>query len=71
MGRRRRSAISLRPRRCAAVEDSANGIRAAAAAGMHVVAYPNRHFPPDAEALALAEVVLRELHELPAIVEGF
>ena len=63
--------LGVEPRRCAAVEDSANGIRAAAAAGMHVVAYPNRHFPPDAEALALAEVVLRELHELPAIVEGF
>ena len=63
--------LGVEPRRCAAVEDSANGIRAAAAAGMHVVAYPNRHFPPDAEALALAEVVLRELHELPAVVEGF
>ena len=62
--------LGVEPRRCAAVEDSANGIRAAAAAGMHVVAYPNRHFPPDAEALALAEVVLRELHELPAVVEG-
>lgn len=63
--------LGVEPGRCAAVEDSANGIRAAAAAGMHVVAYPNRHFPPDAEALALAEVVLRELHELPAILEGF
>ena len=62
--------LGVEPRRCAAVEDSANGIRAAAAAGMHVVAYPNRHFPPDAEALALAEVVVREFHELPAVVEG-
>ena len=30
-----------------AIEDSANGIRAAAAAGMTVIAVPNRDFPPD------------------------
>jgi HAD superfamily hydrolase (TIGR01509 family) len=39
---------------CVAVEDSANGLRAAAAAGMTVVAVPNPHFPPPADALALA-----------------
>ncbi|HZC29065.1 MAG TPA: HAD family phosphatase, partial [Gaiellaceae bacterium] len=32
--------------RCAAVEDSANGIRSARAAGMRVVAIPNRRYPP-------------------------
>jgi HAD superfamily hydrolase (TIGR01509 family) len=37
-----------------AVEDSTNGIRAAHAAGMAVVAVPNRGFPPAADALALA-----------------
>ncbi|MCK9928753.1 HAD family phosphatase [Frankia sp. Mgl5] len=37
-----------------AVEDSANGLRAASAAGLAVVAVPNEHFPPDADALALA-----------------
>jgi HAD superfamily hydrolase (TIGR01509 family) len=49
---------------CAAVEDSHNGIRSAKAAGMRVVAIPNPHFPPDAAALELADVVLRSLDEL-------
>jgi HAD superfamily hydrolase (TIGR01509 family) len=44
--------------RCGAVEDSHNGIRSAKAAGMRVVAIPNPHYPPDAESLALADVVL-------------
>jgi HAD superfamily hydrolase (TIGR01509 family) len=42
------------PARCVAIEDSGNGLRAAAAAGMTVVAVPNPHFPPPADALALA-----------------
>ncbi len=42
------------PARCVAIEDSANGLRAAAAAGMTVVAVPNPHFPPPPDALALA-----------------
>src|SRR3712207_7776613 len=36
------------------IEDSANGLRAAHAAGMPVIAVPNPHYPPDDEALALA-----------------
>jgi HAD superfamily hydrolase (TIGR01509 family) len=56
--------------RCAAVEDSTNGLRAAAAAGMKVVALPNREFPPARDALALASVVLESLDELsPAMLE--
>ena len=51
-----------------AVEDSASGIRAAAAAGMHVIAYPNRHYPPDAKALALADAVIESLDDLVAAV---
>ena len=47
--------------RCAAIEDSANGIRAAHAAGMRVVAIPNRRYPPPADAIALADVVLESL----------
>jgi HAD superfamily hydrolase (TIGR01509 family) len=47
--------------RCAAVEDSANGIRSGAAAGMRVVAIPNRAYPPAADALALAAVVLDDI----------
>jgi len=50
--------------RCAAVEDSANGIRSARAAGMRVIAIPNRRYPPAAEPLALADVVLDSLVEL-------
>jgi len=49
---------------CAAIEDSANGIRAARAAGMRVVAVPNAHYPPPAEALELADVVLDSVGEL-------
>lgn len=40
-----------------AVEDSTNGIRAADAAGLVVVAIPNQQFPPDPDALALAALV--------------
>src|ERR687886_1668538 len=42
--------------RCVAVEDSTNGLRSAAAAGMAVVAVPMRAFPPAPDALALAAV---------------
>ncbi len=49
---------------CAAVEDSSNGLRAAAAAGMTVIALPNPAFPPDVDALRLAAVVLASLDEL-------
>jgi HAD superfamily hydrolase (TIGR01509 family) len=56
--------IGVEPARSVAVEDSSNGIRSAAAAGMTVVAVPNREFPPTAEALALANDVLDSLSEL-------
>jgi HAD superfamily hydrolase (TIGR01509 family) len=44
--------------RCAAIEDSHGGIRSAKAAGMRVIAIPNPTYPPDDEALALADVAL-------------
>jgi HAD superfamily hydrolase (TIGR01509 family) len=50
--------------RCAAIEDSGNGIRSAHAAGMRVVAIPNPHYPPPDDALELADVVLASLGEL-------
>ncbi|CAN5710557.1 HAD family phosphatase [soil metagenome] len=54
---------------CAAIEDSGNGIRAAHAAGMRVVAIPNRRYPPPAESLARADAVLDSLADLtPAVV---
>lgn len=57
-------ALGVDPRRTAAVEDSTNGLRSAAAAGMLVVAVPNRQYPPDADALALAALVVQSLDEL-------
>jgi HAD superfamily hydrolase (TIGR01509 family) len=58
--------LGVDPTRTAAIEDSHNGIRAAKAAGMRVIVVPNEHFPPDEEALALADAVLEELAELTA-----
>ncbi len=63
--------LEVAPSSCVAVEDSANGIRAAVSAGMHVVAYPNAHYAPDDEALGLADTVIGSLAELPAAVTGF
>jgi HAD superfamily hydrolase (TIGR01509 family) len=63
--------LGVAPTSCAAIEDSANGIRAAHAAGMRVCALPNAHYPPAADALALADVVLPSLAELTvAAVSG-
>jgi HAD superfamily hydrolase (TIGR01509 family) len=56
--------LGVDPTGCAAVEDSANGIRSARAAGMRVIAIPNPHYPPSDDVLALADVVLHSLDEL-------
>jgi HAD superfamily hydrolase (TIGR01509 family) len=56
--------LSVDPHACAAVEDSHGGIRSAKAAGMRVIAIPNPTYPPDDEALALADVALQSLAEL-------
>jgi HAD superfamily hydrolase (TIGR01509 family) len=56
--------LGVEPAGAAAVEDSANGLRAAHAAGLRVLAYPNRRYPPAPETLALADVVLDSLAEL-------
>jgi HAD superfamily hydrolase (TIGR01509 family) len=58
--------LGVEPARCTAIEDSGNGLRAARAAGMRVIAIPNRRYPPPADALALADVVLDSLAELDA-----
>jgi HAD superfamily hydrolase (TIGR01509 family) len=50
--------LDVAPERCAAVEDSENGISSAKAAGMRVVAIPNPRYPPAEDALAAADVVL-------------
>jgi HAD superfamily hydrolase (TIGR01509 family) len=56
--------LGVPPKRCAAVEDSANGIRAAHAAELRVIAIPNRRYPPPPDALALADSVLNSLTDL-------
>jgi HAD superfamily hydrolase (TIGR01509 family) len=56
--------LGVEAERCAAVEDSHGGIRAAKAAGMFVIAFPNPTYPPDEESLAQADVVIRSLDEL-------
>ncbi len=63
--------LELPPDRCAAVEDSGNGLRSAHAAGMRVIAIPNRRYPPPADSLALADVTLGSIAELtPQVVAG-
>jgi HAD superfamily hydrolase (TIGR01509 family) len=56
--------LDAHPALCVAVEDSENGIRAARAAGMAVLAYPNPHYPPEPSALAEADEVIDSLHDL-------
>ena len=56
--------LGVRPEHCVAVEDSANGLRSADAAGMTVVAVPNPHFPPGVDALRLAALALDSLERL-------
>jgi HAD superfamily hydrolase (TIGR01509 family) len=56
--------LEVVPKECAAVEDSTNGLRSAAAAGMRVIALPNAAFPPTDDALRLASAVLTSLDEL-------
>jgi HAD superfamily hydrolase (TIGR01509 family) len=63
-------ALGADPTRCVAIEDSSNGLRAAAAARMGVVAVPNPHYPPGADALSLAAVTVAVVGEItPQLVE--
>ena len=56
--------LGYSPPDCAAIEDSSNGLRSAAAAGLHVIAVPRPQYPPDPDALASASLVLSSLTEL-------
>jgi HAD superfamily hydrolase (TIGR01509 family) len=59
------------PHRTAAVEDSTNGLLAADAAGMRVIAIPNDAHPPAEKGLAVADAVLDSIDDLtPEVVRG-
>ena len=63
--------LDVDPRACVAIEDSSNGLRAAHAAGMPVIAAPNPHYPPGDDALALAAAVVDGVGDVtPELVEG-
>ncbi len=57
-------ALDAAPEGCAAIEGSANGIRAAIAARMHVVVVPNLHVPPPSEVLGRADLVVGTLRDV-------
>jgi HAD superfamily hydrolase (TIGR01509 family) len=58
------SRLEVDPGACAAIEDSTNGIRSARAAGMTVIAVPNRDYPPEAETRGQADRILDSLVDL-------
>lgn len=57
------SALGLDPQRCLALEDSHNGVRSAAAAGMVTIMVPDL-LPPNAEMRALTLHIAADLHEV-------
>jgi HAD superfamily hydrolase (TIGR01509 family) len=62
--------LGIEPRDCVAIEDSTNGLRAAAAAGLRVIAIPQPSNPPDEDVLARVDRVLQDLSELTvALIE--
>jgi HAD superfamily hydrolase (TIGR01509 family) len=64
--------LAVDPHQTAAVEDSSNGLRAASAAGMIVIAIPDRDLPPAQDALELAKLTLESISELtPQVVQTF
>lgn len=63
--------LGVAPPAAAAVEDSSNGLRSAAAAGCQVIAVPHPRYPPAADALATARTTLKTLDDLtPALISG-
>jgi HAD superfamily hydrolase (TIGR01509 family) len=62
--------LGVPPVGCAAVEDSSNGLRSAAAAGLAVIAVPRPEYPPAPDAIKRARVVLDSLAELTPLVVG-
>ena len=56
--------LGFPPEACAAAEDSTNGLRSAAAAGLQLIAVPHPRYPPEPAALDAARLVLTGLDEL-------
>ena len=56
--------LGVEPAAGAAVEDSSNGLRSAAAAGLAVIAVPHPKYPPAPDAIKAARLVLSGLDEL-------
>lgn len=64
--------LGIDPGACVAIEDSSNGLRAAHAAGMTVIAVPHPKYPPAVDALALAAYVADSLKEItPELMTEF
>lgn len=63
--------MGVDPEKTAAVEDSTNGLLAAHAAGMRVIAIPNDSHPPAEKGLAVADAVVDSIEELtPDVIRG-
>jgi HAD superfamily hydrolase (TIGR01509 family) len=54
-------ALGVAPQSCVCLEDSGNGILAGKSAGMRVIAVPDHRFPPSADKIRQADVVLESL----------
>ena len=65
------AALGVAPGDAVAVEDSTNGVRAALAAGLHVVAVPRPEYPVDPEVLDRAAAVLDDLAGLTRLAPPY
>jgi beta-phosphoglucomutase-like phosphatase (HAD superfamily) len=62
-------ALGVAPEDCLALEDSHNGVRAAAAAGMMTIMVPDM-LDPTQEMESLCVRIARDLHEVRGLLEG-
>jgi HAD superfamily hydrolase (TIGR01509 family) len=56
--------LGVEPAGCVAVEDSSNGVRSAAAAGMRVIAVPHERYPLDEDAGRRAALVVGQIRDV-------
>lgn len=62
--------LNVSPQHCIALEDSANGIRAAVGADMHAIQIPDMA-PPDEALLTLGHQVLDSLHDVVVYLDSW